>query len=184
MHSGLVAFVRSVPAAVLVNGTTSRAPSAPATLLMASDSLGNSLIASKPGLTGERRETFNVDFAAIYELAVDTFVRSGDCEKIVVRMNAEGVEGPIIEFLASARIKPDVLAGSLGDIKKCFGQDAYEAAMQLLDDAGIPFVYLTSNVGSWASGLSGIMEILASEQPFVLEEPGTSRSSDGARRSH
>jgi hypothetical protein len=161
MHRELLHFMKTVASAILINGVSSCAPNGPATLFMSRNSLGNSIIAAKPGLTGETRETFNFDFAVLYEFLLDIFVRSGDCEKIMVRMNAEGVEGPIIDFLANgAAVKPDVIAGSIGDVKKCFGQEAYDKTAQTMQCAGIPFVYLTSNAKTWASGLEQIMVAL------------------------
>lgn len=162
MHRELLAFVASVSSAILIGGVSSCTSDGPITLFMAPDSLGNSIVPSKPGLTGRTRETFNVDFARLYEFLLTTFVTTGDCDKIILRINAEGVEGPIIDFLAnSASVKPDVMAGSIGDIKKCFGQEAYDTAMEILETSGIPFVYFTSSARTWSHGLTEIMAVLA-----------------------
>lgn len=61
-------------------------------------------------------------------------------------MNAEGVEGPIIDFLTSeASVKPAVIAGSIGDIRKCFGPAEYDRTIAAMAAADIPFVPLTSH---------------------------------------
>jgi hypothetical protein len=161
MHDQLMQFVRTVPS-LLVSGVSSCNPSGSTELFMANDSLGNSIIPSKPGLSGTTRETFNVNFPELYEFVVSTFIHSGDCSRIIIRMNAEGVEGPIIDFLAAkASVKPAVLAGSLGDIRKCFGEQEYDRAMSQLDEAAIPFVYFTSSPASWAKGLESLMTLLS-----------------------
>jgi hypothetical protein len=162
MHPELLRFLLRTESALLINGVSSCDPSGPTTLFMSGSSLGNSIIKTKPGLSGETRNTFNVNFEALYEFLVQTFVQSGDCEKIVLRMNAEGVEGPIIEYLAKrASVKPAVLAGSIGDIKKCFGQEAYDKALADLAGANIPYIYFTSSTMTWSPGLKDIMAALA-----------------------
>jgi hypothetical protein len=45
-----------------------------------------------------------------------------------------------------------MIAESLGDIKKCFGNKAYEDAVLSLNNSGISFVYFTSNEMSWGGG--------------------------------
>jgi hypothetical protein len=161
MHPELLHFVEKVPS-ILVGGVSSCQPSGVIKLLMANDSLGNSIVPSKPGLSGAVHETFNVDFADLYEFVARTFIESGDCAHIILRINAEGVEGPIIEYLAEkAPVKPAIIAGSLGDIRKCFGEAEYEQAMQTLEESNIPFVRLTSHPGSWAAGLDRCIDILA-----------------------
>jgi hypothetical protein len=160
-HRKLLDFIEAVPTAIFLKGVVSCDASGPTTLLLANASLGHSIIPTKPGLSGETVGTYNIHFPALYELLVDTFIASGDCDRIIVRMNAEGVEGPIIDFLAGcASRKPDLLAGSLGDIKKCFGHDAYEKAKATLADARIPFVYFTSNPITWETALHQISELL------------------------
>lgn len=162
-HPELLDFLRDVPSALLFKGVVSCGASGPAALLLANASLGHSIIPTKPGLSGRKVETYNINFPALYELLIDAYVDNGDCDRVVLRMNAEGVEGPIVDFLADhASRKPDVLAGSLGDIRKCFGQEAYEQANGRLEEAGIPFVYFTSNVTTWASGLREIANLLQS----------------------
>jgi hypothetical protein len=160
MHPQLMRFVATVPS-FLVGGVSSCNPSGSIELFMAENSLGNSIVASKPGLSSAKQEAFNVHFASLYEFVVSTFIESGDCSEIVLRMNAEGVEGPIIDFLAgTASVKPAVLAGSLGDIRKCFGEVEYERAVDTLQVASIPFVYLTSSPSSWAKGLEQTLALL------------------------
>jgi hypothetical protein len=162
MHRELIEFVATSKNALLVNGVVSCDPSHETTLFMAGDSLGNSIRPEKPGLTGQTTTTFNINFVKFYEFLMDVYVRSGDCDKIILRMNAEGVEGPIIEWLANeADIRPDMLAGSIGDIKKCFGQAAYDKALADLERAGIPYIYFTSFPTAWLTGLRQITAALA-----------------------
>ena len=128
---------------------------------MAADSLGHSFVPSKLNLSGRKVQVYNFDFVKLYEFLVDTFLSSGDCDRIIVRMNAEGVEGPIVDYLAQhADIKPLALAGSLGGIKKCFGQKTYDDAMRILESARISFIYLTSHPRSWLSGLAHLDKAL------------------------
>ncbi|MEB3415611.1 hypothetical protein VCJ71_05990 [Alteriqipengyuania sp. WL0013] len=155
MHRELIDFAGKEPC-LLLNGVTSCDADGPVDLLMAEDSLGNSIIPTKPNLTGEKKTTFNFNFPHLYEYLVETFAD----RQIVIRMNAEGVEGPIIDYLAHAKVRPALLAGSIGDIRKCFGEEAYAAAQATMERADIPFVYLTSHPRYWADGLRKIMDIL------------------------
>ena len=160
MHRELLDFVAR-KSSLLIGGVSSCGDSGPIDLLMAADSLGHSLIPSKPNLSGRKMPVYNLNFIALYEFLVETFIASGDCGGVVVRMNAEGVEGPIVDYLSQhANPKPLALAGSLGDIKKCFGEQAYDSAMRTLNDAEIPFIYLTSHPRSWSSGLEQLEKVL------------------------
>lgn len=159
MHPELLAFMHRTPS-LLVGGVTSCSASGPTSLLMANDSLGNSIIPTKPGLSGEVRETYNYSFPELYEFVVSNFIDSGDCDAVLLRMNAEGVEGPILDHLASHRTKPIALAGSIGDIKKCFGTEEYERAQQVMERAGIPYIYLTSHAGYWTEGLEKLLSLM------------------------
>ncbi len=159
MHPELLDFARRTPS-LLVGGVTSCAATGSMTLLMANDSLGNSIVPSKPGLSGNVKATFNYNFPSLYEFVVSTFIDSGHCEKILLRMNAEGVEGPILDYLASHKTKPAVLAGSIGDIRKCFGDEEYERSRDVLNEADIPYIYLTSHPQYWASGMENLISAL------------------------
>jgi hypothetical protein len=160
-HRELLDFLEFVPSALFLKGVVSCGESGPETLLLAKESVGHSIIPSKPGLSGDRLPTYNLNFRSVYEMLIDAFVMNGDCDRIILRMNAEGVEGPIIDFLVEhASRKPDVFAGSIGDIEKCFGREAYDRAKTNLENGGIPFVYLTSNSTTWASGLKRLSIIL------------------------
>lgn len=159
MHSELLRFAARHPT-LLLGGVTSCDDAGETQLLMANDSLGNSIIPTKPGLSGERRATFNYHFPALYDFVHSQFVASGVCEGILLRMNAEGVEGPIMDFLADHPHKPLALAGSLGDIRKCFGQEEYDRTQAVMAQAGIPFVYLTSHPRYWAEGLERLLALL------------------------
>jgi hypothetical protein len=160
-HRELCNFLAAVPSAMFLKGVVSCDPSGETTLLLAEKSLGNSIIPTKPGLSGQTAPTYNFHFPTLYEWLVETFVTNGDCDTILLRMNAEGVEGPIIDFLVNhASVRPKVVAGSLGDIEKCFGKDAYDEANRKLADARIPFVSFTSNSASWVRGLRAITKHL------------------------
>lgn len=182
LHPELIKFVAETRNTILFNAVSSCAPSGKTILFMSDNSLGNSIIPTKPGLTGNKQETFNIDFAALYEFLVETFVRSGDCQKIVLRMNAEGVEGPIIDYVAHhASIKPDILAGSIGDIKKCFGEAAYNKAISDLAAAKIPYIYFTSSISTWSAGLKEITAALGRSAPtpeFLQAADGLGTPSD------
>ena len=161
MHRELCDFIARYPA-VLIGGVSSCAPDGPVDLLLSQDSLGHSILPQKPNLTGESKATHNFEFTALYDYVVKAMGPPGHTSAIVVRMNAEGVEGPIISFLAKAgAAKPAILAGSLGDIRKCYGQAAYEEAFETLAEADIPFSYLTSHPKSWEMGLSQVSAALS-----------------------
>lgn len=161
MHPELIRFVGRFPS-IFIGGVSSCNPSSQIQLLMAKNSLGNSIIPSKPGLSGEVRETFNINFPDIYRFAIQTYIVSGDCTSVIIRMNAEGVEGPIIDFVTlQAAVKPTVIAGSLGDIRKCFGREAEERAAKSLEDARIPFIYFTSDPRTWEVGLDRLLTCLS-----------------------
>jgi hypothetical protein len=87
---------------------------------------------------------------------------------VILRMNAEGVEQGIIDWLTddpSAAKSVQIVMGSTGDIKKCFGKDAEVAAQSRLAKAGIPFIYFTSNPGSWQPALDSLVAFLGTAFP-------------------
>ena len=155
VHKEILEFLHSTQS-IFVGGVSSCQPSGPLQLLMAKDSLGNSIVSEKPGLTGEKRETYNINFQSLYSFLIKNFLQKNQTHGLLLRINAEGVEGPIIEHVLETIIKPLVIAGSLGDIKKCFGQEALDRINRKINDSGIPFVYLTSNPNTWSLGLRSI----------------------------
>jgi hypothetical protein len=155
VHKELLKFLIGTQS-IFVGGVSSCYPSGPVQLLMAKDSLGNSIVSEKPGLTGELRETYNVNFKALYSFLIENFLQTGHSHGLLLRINAEGVEGPIIEYVLKTATKPLVIAGSLGDIKKCFGQKALDRTNAIIEDSRVPFVYLTSNPNTWSTGLRSI----------------------------
>ncbi len=167
VHRELCDFVLH-SAAILIAGVSSDAPNGPVDLLLAQDSLGHSLHPQKPHLTDKTMATYNFEFTELYAYVVKAMGPPEHAGAIVLRMNAEGVEGPIISFLAQTDLhRPAIFAGSLGDIKKCFGQDAYDTALTKLSEAQIPFSYLTSHPKSWESALSEVDAALRHHVQFV-----------------
>jgi hypothetical protein len=104
-HRELIDFVASAKGVVFIEGVTSCSPAGEIDLLLAGDSLGNSIIPSKPGLSGLSMKTFNHHFPDLYRYLIGSYLDSGVCDEVMIRMNAEGVEGPIIDFLATLEEK-------------------------------------------------------------------------------
>jgi hypothetical protein len=149
---------------VFIKGVTSASPAGEVTLRLAlTGDLGHSIIPSKPNLSDRGQPTVNFDFRDLLPWFRSCFgVREGDI--VVLRMNAEGVEKGIVEWLAAQAQEDsrgvDVFMGSLGDVKKCFGADAERDARRSLCLASIPFIYLTSNPGSWRPALEALLDLV------------------------
>lgn len=133
-------------------------------LWLARNGLGNSLFSSKPNLTGRKLSVWNVNFMATLDW-VDKNFRTGSDDLLILRMNAEGVELEVLEALAAHQqrgegCRVDAVFGSLGDIRKCFGKEAWEVAQGLLEEMSLPYVYFTSNPSSWAPALKQLAGML------------------------
>lgn len=149
---------------LFLRGVCSSKPSGPETLHIAQRNLGHSIIASKPNLSGQTVPTWNYNFLDLLAW-VNANVRRSDQDLLVLRMNAEGVERDIIRDMMKVgrevhRI--DAFFGSLGDIKKCFGEDELRKAEESLRNMGVPFVYFTSSPKSWANALSEFQRVAES----------------------
>jgi hypothetical protein len=152
------------PNIVFIKGVTSANPGGEVTLRLAcTGDLGHSIIPSKPNLSDRGQPTLNFDFRELLPWFRACFgVREGDI--VVLRMNAEGVERDIVEWVTSHGDSSrcvDVFMGSLGDVKKCFGADAERDAQRRLSTASIPFIYLTSNPGSWRPALEALLDLVS-----------------------
>lgn len=145
---------------VFLKGVCSSSPSGPQELRLSKGNLGHSIIPTKPNLTGETVPTWNYNFMDLLRW-VDASMRQSPDDLLVLRMNAEGVEKDIIADIVSASDAPriDAFFGSLGDIKKCFGEAEYRKAESSLAKMGIPFVYFTSSPRSWAQGLREFLSL-------------------------
>ena len=154
-------FLRQAGNFVYLNGVCSALPSGAVKLLLAKDNLGNSIIESKPNLTGKHLDTWNYNFQELLDWC-NANLRQSDDDLLVLRMNAEGVEKDIVEYLHHAgvvRHRVRALYGSLGDIRKCFGGEAEQKSISLLAETGIPYVYFTSSPKSWRGALKEFCDL-------------------------
>lgn len=163
LHREIVESLGLSATTIFIKGVTSASLGGPATLRLAKlGDLGHSIVASKPNLSDRSILTHNFDFR---ELLPWFRACIGDLERdvVIVRMNAEGVEKGIVSWLTSSgdpQTRCDVLMGSLGDIRKCFGPDAEAQARCQLSSASIPFIYFTSSPGSWRPALEALIALV------------------------
>ena len=81
-------------------------------------------------------------------------------DTLIIRVNAEGIEKDLIDFLIENQIKIDLLAGSIGDIKKCWGESTYLEYSAKMSNNNINFAYFTANPISWLPAMKKINKIL------------------------
>lgn len=129
---------------------------------LANDSLGNSLVPVKPGLTGHWVVKRNRAVKNFFESLLQDFEIKSSRTKYILRMNIEGIEPEIIDYLAdllsdnSSLAERLLLLGSLGDIQKCFGKSKLAEYEHKLETLGISLKWFTSNPNSWPSSLRSI----------------------------
>lgn len=173
LHPEIIASMRLRGPSIFIKGVTSAQPSGEVMLRLAkAGDLGHSIIASKPNLSEATLATYNVDFRKLLPWILGTFDVSAH-DLVILRMNAEGVEQGIIEWLTEdpmAANAVQVIMGSLGDIKKCFGKAAEDAASSRLKMAGIPFIYFTSNAGSWPSAMNAIVSFIQNRREIAATQ--------------
>jgi hypothetical protein len=167
LHPEIMDSLRLPGPVLFIKGVTSAAPAGEVVLRLAkAGDLGHSIIATKPNLSNETLTTYNFDFRTWLPWLLRSFDVAHD-DIVILRMNAEGVEQGIIEWLTDdpiAKGSIHAVMGSTGDIKKCFGKDAEQAAQNRLAAAGIPFIYFTSNPASWQPALDALVAFLSSRQ--------------------
>jgi hypothetical protein len=178
LYPPLLASLKHFRNFVLVKGVCSSASSGPEVLRLARASLGHSIIETKPNLSGETVPTWNFNFESLLRW-VDANARRSPDDRLILRMNAEGVEKDIIATMAALdhdAPRVDAMFGSLGDIKKCFGEDALRTAEQQLTAMKVSHVYFTSSPKSWRTALMSL------EQLLVAATDGPGDASHAARR--
>lgn len=167
LHPEIMDSLRLAGPVLFLKGVTSAAPAGEVVLRLAkAGDLGHSIIETKPNLSNETLTTYNFDFRTWLPWLLQSFRVSHD-DIVILRMNAEGVEQGIIQWLTedpSAAKSVQIVMGSTGDIKKCFGKDAEAAAQSRLAEAGIPFIYFTSNAGSWQPALESLVAFLGTRR--------------------
>lgn len=177
IHEEALKPLRTLGDFMFLRGVCSSKPSGPEVLHLASRDLGHSIVPTKPNLSGETLPTWNYNFLDLLEW-VNANVRRSDSDMLVLRMNAEGVEKDIIADLARVGRevhRVDAFFGSLGDIKKCFGEAEYQKSVESLRQMAIPFVYFTSSPRSWAEALREFQRIATGNGPTqtVSQETAT-----------
>lgn len=161
MYDSLLKTLKNIKVFSFFRGVTSAAASGEERLFLAKNNLGNSIIETKPDLTGESIQTWNYDFTEVLGW-VERTLRTSPSDILILRINAEGVEKDIIKFLHDTgnSFKIRGLFGSLGDIRKCFGEAEYDLAMTRLREMGIPYHYFTSNARGWKTSLDEFVRFI------------------------
>ena len=153
--------LRIIKPDILVQGVCSSVSSGHVPLYLGVQRLGNSLFKTKPALNGDQITTSSYDFDCIFKTLLLPYVNPND--RVLVRINAEGIEKDFIEWLSnqpSVHKKINLISGSLGDIRKCFGQKEFERSSLKLESLGIPFIHFTSDPKSWNEALKQIVDTL------------------------
>lgn len=137
-----------------LRGVTSTARSGATRLFLAEDHLGNSIIETKPNLTDRSIRTWNYDFRELLDWAGKN-LGAESADLFILRINAEGIEKQVIELLHETRNthRLDAIFGSLGDIVKCYGEEAHITAVHQLSELNIPFYYFTAPPRGWVRSL-------------------------------
>jgi hypothetical protein len=144
LHPEIMDSLRLSGPVLFLKGVTSAAPAGEVVLRLAkAGDLGHSIIETKPNLSNETLATYNFDFRTWLPWLLQSFRVSHD-DIVILRMNAEGVEQGIIDWLT---------------------EDAEVAAQSRLTKAGIPFIYFTSNPGSWQPALDSLVAFLGTAFP-------------------
>lgn len=164
MYDSLLKTLKHIKVFSFLRGVTSAAASGEERLFLAKNNLGNSIIETKPNLTGESIQIWNYDFAEVLGW-VDRTLRTSPSDILILRINAEGVEKDIIKFLHDTgnSYRVQGLFGSLGDIRKCFGDEEYDLAMTRLQEMGIPYHYFTSNARGWKTSLDDFVTFVETQ---------------------
>jgi hypothetical protein len=145
---------------IFLNGVTTLQNKSSIDLYLAKNDLGNSVFPEKPGLKGEKINVCNFRFDNLLE-SIYTLYNITEDDLVILRINAEGVEKEIIEFLYGNKFKHiNYLFGSLGDIKKVFGPEESLRIQSILNDSGVEMIYFTSSPYSWHNALKSLVEIL------------------------
>ena len=156
-------FMRNVSlmgSIIYFQGVTSLNPGGSIPLYLSKHHLGHSIFASKPGLTGRHVEVWNFEFELLWKTAVE-LLRGQDELQIVLRINIEGAEDQILgALLERIEPKPALIMGSLGDVKKVFGDQRLIDLQTKLSQSGIPFVYFTSLPTTWAPAMEALVNAL------------------------
>jgi len=179
LYQPMLASLKHFGNFVLLKGVCSSAKSGPEVLRLARASLGHSIIESKPNLSGNTVPTWNFNFESLLRW-VDANARRNAHDRLILRMNAEGVEKDIIATMAaldSDAPRVNAMFGSLGDIKKCFGEEALRTAERQLASMKVSHVYFTSSPKSWRAALMSLEQLLTA----ATDSPGDAAHAVRAR---
>ena len=158
MSNILYSRIKIIKPDLIIKGIVSSNKSSFSNLYLSKNRLGNSIYKEKPNLSGKTIKVANISFSILFKELVLPYYKKEDI--LIVRINAEGIEKDLIDYLIQNKIEIDLLAGSIGDIKKCWGESVYKEYATKMIDNKISFVYFTSNPFSWLPAMQKINQIL------------------------
>ena len=84
-----------------------------------------------------------------------------DDYEILLRLNCEGVEDDVIYSVHNVfGTKITMISGSLNDVKRVRGMDAYKKLGKFMNEKNLPFVFFSPLIYSWPQAHTAIMNLL------------------------
>ncbi len=124
------------------------------------NTLSSSLLDTGEGVTS-RSYVVGFSFSRLLrEFLAHDLIKPEDA--LTIRMNCEGAELGVLRSLEETGLKADRLLGSIGDIRKNFGDQAHDDAIRLLAKENIEFQYFKgSDPSTWVKAFE-VFEPMAS----------------------